>query len=139
MTRDAFMARLREGLRGLPQQTASEILADYETHFADGEAAGRSEAEVAEALGDPARLARELRAEIGLQRWETQRSPSAISARSLPGAASGVGGSVTRMRRIANAETRYEAASTTIANAAPISVTRAPASTGPDVWATASL
>jgi uncharacterized membrane protein len=80
MTRQAFMARLREGLRGLPPQTVAEIIADYETHFSEGEAAGRSEADVAAALGDPGRLARELRAEIGLKRWEQERNPSAAAA-----------------------------------------------------------
>jgi uncharacterized membrane protein len=80
MTRQAFMARLREGLRGLPAQTQAEILADYETHFAEGEKAGRSEAEVADALGDPNRLARELRAEAGLKRWEEVRTPSSAGA-----------------------------------------------------------
>ena len=77
MTRQAFMARLREGLRGLPPSAQADIVADYETHFTEGQAAGRSEADVAAALGDPGRLARELRAEAGLKRWEEERSPSA--------------------------------------------------------------
>jgi uncharacterized membrane protein len=80
MTRQAFMARLREGLVGLPAQSQADILADYETHFAEGAAAGRSEAEVAEALGDPGRLARELRAEAGLKRWEAERNASSAGA-----------------------------------------------------------
>ena len=80
MTRQAFMARLREGLAGLPVQTQAEIMADYEAHFTEGEAAGRSEADVAAALGDPGRLARELRAEAGLKRWEEARSPSNAAA-----------------------------------------------------------
>jgi uncharacterized membrane protein len=80
MTRQAFIDRLRDGLRGLPPKTVAEIVADYETHFADGESAGRSEAEVAQALGDPGRLARELRAEAGLKRWEAERSPSGAAA-----------------------------------------------------------
>jgi uncharacterized membrane protein len=77
MTRQAFMARLLEGLRGLPPATQADIVADYNNHFAEGLAAGRSEADVAASLGDPGRLARELRAEAGLRRWEEQRSPSA--------------------------------------------------------------
>ncbi|MDD3837564.1 MAG: DUF1700 domain-containing protein [Phenylobacterium sp.] len=77
MTRQDFLARLREGLRGLPAQTIDDIVADYEAHFVEGEAAGRSEADVAQALGDPDRLARELRAEAGLRLWEEQKNPSA--------------------------------------------------------------
>ncbi len=80
MTRQAFMTRLREGLAGLPGQTVADIVADYETHFADGAAAGRSEADVASALGDPGRLARELRAEAGLKAWEENRNPSGAAA-----------------------------------------------------------
>jgi uncharacterized membrane protein len=80
MTRQAFMARLREGLRGLPAQAQADIVADYENHFVEGAAAGRSEADVAAALGDPGRLARELRAEAGLRRWEEERNPSGAAS-----------------------------------------------------------
>jgi uncharacterized membrane protein len=80
MTRDAFLKRLREGLKGLPSGQADDIVADYEAHFAEGTAAGRSEAEVEQALGDPGRLARELRAEQGLKRWEAERNPSAAAS-----------------------------------------------------------
>ncbi|MEH6664999.1 MAG: DUF1700 domain-containing protein [Brevundimonas sp.] len=79
MTRADFMLRLRRGLAGLPLSTQEEILADYETHFTDGAADGRSEAEVAAALGDPRRLARELRLEAGLKRWEEERNPSSAA------------------------------------------------------------
>ncbi len=79
MTREAFIARLTEGLRGLPPQTSAEVVSDYEAHFAEGLAAGRSEADIAAALGDPDRLAREIRAEQGLKRWEAERSPDAAA------------------------------------------------------------
>lgn len=74
MNRANFIAQLRAGLSGLHPNDVNDIIADYESHFADGVAAGRSEDEVAEALGDPARLARELRAEVGFKRWEQDRS-----------------------------------------------------------------
>ena len=80
MTRSEFMTRLRRGLAGLPAATVEEIVVDYDAHFDDAAAAGRSEAEVAAALGDPDRLARELRAEAGLKRWEEQKNPSAAAA-----------------------------------------------------------
>ena len=79
MTRDGFLFRLREGLRGVSPTARDEIIADYTQHFSDGMEAGRTEEEVAQALGDPTRLARELRAEIGLKRWEEERSPGAAA------------------------------------------------------------
>jgi uncharacterized membrane protein len=80
MTRAEFLSRLKRGLVGLPTTTAAEIVSDYETHFDDGIAAGRTEAEVATALGDPDRLARELVAEAGAQRWHQEKNPSAAAA-----------------------------------------------------------
>lgn len=79
MTRAEFMGRLRRGLVGMPTAAAADIASDYESHFEDGAAAGRSEAEVAAALGDPDRLARELRAEAGAQRWHQEKNPSAAA------------------------------------------------------------
>ena len=79
MTRAEFMGRLRRGLVGMPTAAAAEIAADYEMHFEDGAAAGRTEAEVAAALGDPDRLARELRAEAGARRWDQEKNPSAAA------------------------------------------------------------
>ena len=79
MTRAEFMGRLRRGLVGMPTAAAADIASDYETHFEDGTAAGRSEAEVATALGDPDRLSRELRAEAGAQRWHQEKNPSAAA------------------------------------------------------------
>ncbi len=58
MNRDAFLRGLSDGLAGLPAREVEEILDDYSAYFDEGLAAGRSEADVAAALGDPARLAR---------------------------------------------------------------------------------
>jgi len=80
MNRRLFINRLGAALRPMLAAAADEIIADYEGHFAEGLAAGRTEQEVAAALGDPERIARELRAEAGLKRWETERSPSAAFA-----------------------------------------------------------
>lgn len=83
MTRDAFLRTLRLGLAGLPPQEIEDIVGDYAAHFADSDASGRGEAEVAAALGDPARLARELRAEAGLRRFEAHWSVSNLLAAML--------------------------------------------------------
>jgi uncharacterized membrane protein len=80
MTRQEFISRLRAGLAGLPAQAQADMIADYEAHFSEGAAAGRSEADIAAALGDPDRLARELRTEAGARRWQTERNPEAAAA-----------------------------------------------------------
>lgn len=79
MTRAEFLSRLKRGLVGLPTSSATEILNDYEAHFDDGVQAGRTEAEVAAALGNPERLARELKAEAGVRRWRQEQTPSAAA------------------------------------------------------------
>ena len=80
MTKFEFLDTLQRRLAGMPQAEIDELIADYATHFADGMAAGRSEAEIAQALGDPIRLARELRAEAGFRRWESERTPASFFA-----------------------------------------------------------
>jgi uncharacterized membrane protein len=75
MSRALFIARLRQGLKGLSPDEIDDIVLDYEAHFSDAVAAGRDETEVAASLGDPLRLGSELSAETKLRRWETRRSP----------------------------------------------------------------
>ncbi|KGE07278.1 hypothetical protein LA03_26790 [Burkholderia gladioli] len=74
MTQDAFIEQLRHELRSLPKHVVDEIVADYREYIGDALAAGRSEAEVVAALGEPAKLARELRAQANFRQWETRRS-----------------------------------------------------------------
>ena len=80
MTRAEFLTRLKRGLAGMPAATIADIVADYEAHFNDAQGAGRSESEVAAALGEPERLAREQRAEQGVRRWEETKNPSAAAS-----------------------------------------------------------
>jgi len=76
MNRNEFIRALRVGLKGLPEAEVPDILADYEAHCEAGMAEGRSEEEIARALGNPLRPARELRLEAGIRNWQTDRSPS---------------------------------------------------------------
>lgn len=76
MTRDQFIARLRGGLAGMSPEAIDDIISDYETHFVEGLANGRTEDQVAEALGDPDRLARDLRAAAPATPWEAPRGAS---------------------------------------------------------------
>lgn len=73
--REDFIARLRAGLRGIPQQQVDGALADYASHFDEARAAGRDEAQVALALGDPQVLAEQMRLELEIAAWETSNSP----------------------------------------------------------------
>jgi len=76
MTRAEFLTRLRRGLNGLPTEAIDEIVADHEAHFVEAAAKGRNDPEIAAALGNPERLAREVRAEAGLARWEAEKTPA---------------------------------------------------------------
>jgi len=83
MTRNEFIRRLRAGLKGLPTEAVADMVSDYEAHFDAAADEGRTEAEVAAALGDPGRLARELRLEAGIRNWQTDRTPSSALAAML--------------------------------------------------------
>lgn len=83
MTRIQFLETLERRLAGMPEEEIDDIVGDYAIHFEDGFAAGRSEMEIAVALGDPARLARELKAESGFRRWERTRTPANFGAAML--------------------------------------------------------
>jgi uncharacterized membrane protein len=83
MTRALFLSALKDGLSGMPECECAELMADYQAHFAEGAAAGRSENDIEASLGDPARLAKELRAEAGLKSWEEKRNPKNFLRASL--------------------------------------------------------
>ncbi|POF28187.1 DUF1700 domain-containing protein [Roseibium marinum] len=75
MTQEQFLKELRRALAGLPAPDIEDIVADYQSYFADALSAGRKVEDVVAAHGDPQRLAQELRAEIGLRQWEDRHSP----------------------------------------------------------------
>ncbi len=81
MNRQTFLEILRKGLNGLPSDEISDIIGDYKAHFDDSEMSGRQEAEVAAALGNPSKIARELKANWELRRFEAQRTiPNMLTA-----------------------------------------------------------
>lgn len=87
--RAEFLATLRAGLRGAQPQAIDEVIADYATHFDEGAAAKRSDAEIAAALGDPLALADELRMELRIGSFES--APSTRSAAQVIGGAIAMG------------------------------------------------
>ena len=74
MKQEVFIEALRRELSSLPKQAVDEIIADYREYIGDALAAGRSEEEVVAALGDPVKLARELKAQANYRQWQDRRS-----------------------------------------------------------------
>lgn len=74
MKQDEFIELLRRELSSLPRQAVDEMVADYREYIGDALAAGRREEEVIAALGDPVKLARELKAQANYQQWQSRRS-----------------------------------------------------------------
>lgn len=74
MKQDAFIQQLRQELGSLPKEAVDDIVADYREYIGDALAAGRQEEEVIAALGDPVKLARELKAQANYRQWEKRRS-----------------------------------------------------------------
>jgi uncharacterized membrane protein len=84
-----FLVSLRAGMRGASSQFIDEAVTDYTGHFDEGIRAGRSEAEIAKALGDPLALADELRLAAHAGAW--QSTPNARTAAKLVNDAAGLG------------------------------------------------
>ncbi len=74
-----FLATLRAGLRSAPPAAVDDAVADYASHFEVGAAKGRTEDDIAAALGDPLALADELRVEMCIDAWKQKRSPAAAA------------------------------------------------------------
>ncbi len=74
MKQDVFIDSLRQELSSLPKQAVDEIIADYHEYIGDALAAGRREEDVIAALGDPVKLARELKAQANYRQWQDRRS-----------------------------------------------------------------
>jgi uncharacterized membrane protein len=58
MNREQFLSQLRKALGRASETDKREILGDYEEHFRVGIAEGRSEEEIAKALGNPTAIGR---------------------------------------------------------------------------------
>ncbi len=83
-----FLNGLREALGRYNVPDAREILIDFEQHFDDGAAAGESEAQVCEKLGDVEEIAKQYISDIDFS--ETESKADASSAGEQP-SASGFG------------------------------------------------
>lgn len=79
MTDNAFMKQLASLLQPIPEPERSEILYDFEEHFALATQSGKSQADISQDLGSPKLIARELLADYQITRAEKERSIGNIS------------------------------------------------------------
>ncbi|MEW9677102.1 DUF1700 domain-containing protein [Lentibacillus sp. L22] len=71
MTEKQFLDQLNTALSKLSAQEREDILQDYREHFAIGKADGKSEEAIADALGSPNKIAKEMLAMYHLEKAET--------------------------------------------------------------------
>jgi uncharacterized membrane protein len=74
MNQATYLATLRGALHGMPAADVADIVRDCERYFLDGAQDGRAEADIALALGDPRRMALELRATAHVAAFENKRT-----------------------------------------------------------------
>ena len=74
MNQQVFLASLDGALSGLPADQRADIASDYQRHFIDGMSRGRSEDEIARALGDPRKIALEFKAMTQVDAYQKRKS-----------------------------------------------------------------
>ena len=75
MNKQDYLDSLRRALAGLPPDLVAKTLDYYEQTFIEGAAAGRSEHEIAEDLGEPKKIALTLRSSTHRQAFEQKKTP----------------------------------------------------------------
>lgn len=74
MNEKRFLQELKNGLQKLPEAEQEDILMDFEEHFSVGKAEGKTEEEIAGALGSPQQIAREMKAAYYLDQADSTSS-----------------------------------------------------------------
>ena len=77
MTKSIFMEKLSASLSEYGVTDTREILLDFEQHFIDGLAAGETEAQVCEKLGDPVEIAKQYIPEADISVEDKKDNPGA--------------------------------------------------------------
>jgi uncharacterized membrane protein len=82
MNKETFLTQLKRSLSGLPEAEKREILYDYEEHFRIGMEKGKSEEQIATALGNPRVLGKSYRIDALLGPERDPAEGEATSGRS---------------------------------------------------------
>lgn len=78
MIKDKWIEKLKRGLQGLSKDEIDDIVADYNEYFYNAKEKGRTEEEVCESLGDPNKLAKQLKADCRIKTAQENMSPKNI-------------------------------------------------------------
>src|SRR5699024_537665 len=78
MNRETFLNELNRSIRKLPEHERKEIEQDFIEHFEFAMADGKQEEEIAQALGSPQQIGKELRATYHLEQVESKKSITSI-------------------------------------------------------------
>lgn len=78
MNRKTFLNELYSNLNGLTTEDKDSIMFEYETHFDDGLHDGKSEKIIVQELGDPKRIAKELKSTYTIDRAQSNPTTSNV-------------------------------------------------------------
>lgn len=73
MNKEIFLQKLKNALSHMSEQEKADILRDYEEHFSAGSESGKSEQDIADALGDPVLIAKSYLSEKIIKKIESDR------------------------------------------------------------------
>lgn len=89
MNKEEYLKKLSKLVKKMPEEDRNDIISDYEEHFRIGMEKGRSEEEIAKALGNPESVVKQIKAEYKINKAENE--PSATSIVEAVLAAAGLG------------------------------------------------
>lgn len=78
MNKEEYLKKLSKLIKKVSIEDKNDILLDYDEHFRIGVENGRTEEEIAEALGDPKNVAKQIKADYMVKRAEDKPSPTSI-------------------------------------------------------------
>jgi len=79
MNKKDYIKKLSSYMTGIPEGDRKDVISDFEEHFKEGFAEGRTEEDIAGSLGDPRSLANQLKASILVNRAEKTASAANIT------------------------------------------------------------
>ena len=89
MNKEQFLTKMKIYLRSIPEPERNELLADYESHFDSALEEGKSQEQVAKALGNPKILAAEIKADYYIENANQKNTISNVFSAVLAAAALG--------------------------------------------------